>query len=107
MRLRLERLFVTALNLPCTVLLAIEDASIALHVGVAERVDTGLGEEDRVDGGTLLHGLGADVGRVDQHLSGVVTIPVDTGCTKKTPRFRKRFKVVKKLARLQKFVTYV
>ena len=85
MRLGLEWLFITVLNLPGTVFFALEHLTVALNVRVTDRSEGLLVEEYLVDSRALFDRIGSDVGRVNDDLLGVVGSGVDASCEQRIP----------------------
>ena len=85
MRLGLEWLFITVLDLPGTVFFALEHLAVALNVRVTDRSEGLLVEEYLVDSRALFDRIGSDVGRVNDDLLGVVGSGVDASCEQRIP----------------------
>ena len=80
MRLGLEWLFITVLDLRCTRFFALKDLTVALNVGIADGSECLLIEQYLVDSRALFDRISFDVGRVDDDLLGVVGGGVDASC---------------------------
>ena len=79
-RLGLEWLFITVLDLRCTMFFALKDLTVALNVGIANGSKCLLIEQYLVDSRALSDWVSSDVGRVDDDLLGVVGGGVDASC---------------------------